>query len=231
MIERRVHPDWPTRQIDLTVGGERLRLRVPENPYALLDLPSVEKAFGEDEYMPYWAHIWPASRMLGDWLINRVRAPAGGAALAADAWRLAMPPGRLLEIGCGLAVPGLLAARLGYRVTLTDYDPDALEYVRRNAELNRLHAATALLDWRQRPSSRYPLIIAADVLYEQRSVLALFEFLRLSLEDGGLAVMADPNRRTADLFIHDAPGAGWDIRVETSRWEDSDGRILLLRRA
>ena len=140
------------------------------------------------------------------------------------------PPARALEIGCGLGLAGLFAARLGYQVTLADYDGDAIEFVKQTARLNQLAVAVAQLDWRQDPLERYPLILAADVLYEQRTHSPIREFLRLALAPGGLAVLADPFRHVADAFLHDAPAAGWRVHVSPAHWDDRPGRIICLRR-
>lgn len=63
-----------------------------------------------------------------------------------DAGTLAMlsavefgPEDKVLDLGCGYGVVGVLAARLigPARVTMTDIDEKALEYAARNAALNR----------------------------------------------------------------------------------------------
>ena len=222
----RLHPAWPTRQVELAIGGISLLLRIPDHPHALLDLSAVQQASRENDYMPYWAHMWPAGLMLGQWLVQQVSGTGEG---PPGQRRAAQPPARVLEIGCGLAVPGLLAARLGYQVTLADYDPDAVEYARQNGRLNGVEVATELLDWRRPSGSRYPLILGGDLLYEQRNHQPLFEFFRLSLEQGGLVVLGDPCRLTADGFLHDACSAGWRAQSEPTRWLDVPGRIILLR--
>ncbi|MDD4891945.1 MAG: methyltransferase domain-containing protein, partial [Phycisphaerae bacterium] len=227
MEARKVHADWPRRQIDLAVGGVSLRLAVPDRPYDMLDLPAVEQAFNDDDYMPYWAHLWPAGAMLADWLIGLVNASRQNHAQPT----VPLPPAAALEIGCGLGLAGLFAARLGYRVTLTDYDPSALDYVRENARLNDLaeQIATTLMDWRQPSGDRFPLILAADVLYEQRNHQPIFELLRQSLSPGGVAALSDPCRRVADAFLLDAPAAGWSPETIPAHWEHAAGRIILLR--
>jgi predicted nicotinamide N-methyase len=219
MHDRKLQPGWPTRTIDIAVGDHRFGLIAPDNPYSLLDLPAVEAAFKHDEYMPYWAHLWPGALMLSQWLIDHQHDPAVPSA-----------PASVLELGCGLGVPSLIAARLGYQVTASDYDGDALEYLNRNARLLSIALRTRLIDWRVPPPDRYPLILAADVLYEARVHQPILECLRMTLKRDGLAVLTDPNRRTADAFIRDAARAGWDVQVSATRWEEKSGRAILLRR-
>src|SRR5205807_7139673 len=87
------------------VGGRRLSLLRPRDAEALLD----EEAFEHEEFLPYWAELWPAAVALA-------RAVAG----------LALDGLRVLELGCGLALPSVVAALGGADVLATDWSPDAL---------------------------------------------------------------------------------------------------------
>src|SRR3954470_14264136 len=98
----------------LNVGGRHLRLLMPPDSEALLD----EHAFEAEEYLPYWAELWPSALALGEAL-----------AAAGD-----VPGTRVLELGCGLGVPSLIAARRGATVTATDWSPEAVRLLPRNAE-------------------------------------------------------------------------------------------------
>jgi len=74
----------------------------------------------------------------------------------------------VLELGAGVGVPGLLAARLGARrVVLTDYQPHVLARLRQNVAANQLERACAVehLSWGELPDSaeRYQLLMGADL--------------------------------------------------------------------
>ena len=77
------------------LGSARLELSLlrPPEPEALID----EEAFADDEFMPYWAELWPSGLALAQAL------PARLAGL------------RVVELGCGLGVPSLVAAARGAR--------------------------------------------------------------------------------------------------------------------
>src|SRR5579871_4700713 len=92
----------------------------PSESDRLLDHPSVRTAFAADEYMPYWADLWPAARMLAK-------------AILRETWT---PGQRALEVGCGLGLPGITALAMGLRVTFSDYDATALRFAADNARLN-----------------------------------------------------------------------------------------------
>jgi predicted nicotinamide N-methyase len=139
----------------VVVGDVELSLERPTSPEALID----EAAFERDEFLPYWAELWPASTALA-------------AALPEVAGL------RVVELGCGLGVPSLVAAARGAEVTATDWAPDAIDLLRENAERNRLELRAEVRDWREPWEERFDLVLAADVLYEQRNVEPLLARLR-----------------------------------------------------
>ena len=42
----------------------------PRESDRLLDHPAVRSAFAADEYLPYWADLWPAARMLAKVIVK-----------------------------------------------------------------------------------------------------------------------------------------------------------------
>ncbi len=139
----------------IAVGEVELDLLRPESPEALID----EEAFADDEFLPYWAELWPAARAL--------------AAALPDVRGL-----RVVELGCGLGVPSLVAAARGAEVTATDWAADAIDLLRENAERNGLALRAEVRDWREPWAERFDLALAADVLYERRNVEPLLTRLR-----------------------------------------------------
>jgi predicted nicotinamide N-methyase len=139
----------------LIVGNVELSLLRPSSPEALID----EQAFERDEFLPYWADLWPASTAL--------------AAALPDVTGL-----RVVELGCGLGVPALVAAARGAQVTATDWAVDAIDLLRENAARNGLELRAEVRDWREPWDEGFDLALAADVLYERRNVDPLLERLR-----------------------------------------------------
>jgi predicted nicotinamide N-methyase len=137
------------------VAGVELSLLRPAAPEELID----EEAFAQDEFLPYWAELWPAATALAEAL--------------PDVAGL-----RVVELGCGLGVTSLVAAAKGGRVTATDWAPEAIELLRVNAERNGLELRAEVRDWREPWDERFDLALAADVLYERRNVAPLLERLR-----------------------------------------------------
>jgi predicted nicotinamide N-methyase len=143
------------REETVRVGELELSLLRPVSPDALLD----EEAFARDEFLPYWAELWPAATAL--------------AAALPDLKGL-----RVVELGCGLGLPSLVAAARGANVTATDWAEDAVELLRKNATRNGLVVRTQVRDWTDPWPERFDVALAADVLYERRNVEPLLERLR-----------------------------------------------------
>ncbi|MEO1743353.1 MAG: methyltransferase domain-containing protein, partial [Cyanobacteria bacterium J06629_9] len=151
------------RQIKLSGQHSRtFTLTLPVDIDPLLDHPSTHAAFESDEYLPYWANLWPSAQMLAE------------AILLADQ----LPP-VAIEIGCGLGLSGLAALSRGCQVTFSDYDATALQFAAQNARQNGFTQFEIVqMDWRHPPEGlQVPWILAADVIYESRQVLPVVQLI------------------------------------------------------
>ena len=169
----------------VVVGSLTLELLQPASAEDLID----EDAYAVDERLPYWAELWPSARVLAECL---AAAPLAGR--------------RVLELGCGLGLPSIVALARGATVLATDWYPDALAFAERNAQaaVGR-DLATLLVDWRNPPQSLldaapFDLIVAADVLYEERNAAALADLLPRLVGPDTEIWIADPRRPHAALL-------------------------------
>lgn len=156
----------------------------PGESDTLLDHPATRTAFASDEYMPYWANLWPAARMLAK-------------VICKESWPTPETgPLRTLEIGCGLGLPGIAALAMGLRVTFSDYDATALRFAADNARLNDLeNFETLQLDWRYPLADRkFPILLAADLVYEMRNVEPLVLLIKQMLAPDGVCLLTDQDR-------------------------------------
>lgn len=159
-------------------------LRVRDS-YALLDRISPEE-FLKDEQMPYWAEIWPAAVTLSRELM--VTGELAGKSV--------------LELGAGVGMASIAAAKSGARVLTTDYSVEALKFAAWNAMRNGVYLDTCRLDWRMVIGyEKFDAIIAADVLYERVNLLPIVTAIECLLAPGGAAYIADPRRRLAGQFL------------------------------
>jgi len=188
------------------VGGRDLVLVRPRDSMALLD----DDRFDRDEFLPFWAELWPS-----------------GAALARLVTGSDLAGKRVLELGCGLGLPSILAALGGARATATDWSQDAVDFTRANAERNGARLATVVASWADPgplvDAAPWDVVLAADVLYEPRNVELLVGLLPRLVDGDGQVWLADPGRRHAMTF--------WDeIATAWSRdgYLDEDGAVPVM---
>ena len=168
----------------VAIAGRDLRLLRPRDAEALLD----EEDFEREEFLPYWAELWPSSL-----------------ALARAVGVRALRGARTLELGCGLGLPSIAAALAGARVLATDWSSEAVAMTAANAERNGAAVETLVCSWTEPEPllahAPWDLVLASDVLYEARNGDALLELLPRLTDDVWLA---DPGRRPAEQFLEGA---------------------------
>lgn len=170
---------------DVKLGDHLAPLRI-ERPASSETLIDDARFDTQDEYLPYWAELWPSAVTLARWVAG---APLRGT--------------RVLELGCGLGLPSLAAARGGAKVIAADWAPEAIAAVQRNAELNDVALQGLTADWRDADAfvalGPFDVVLAADVLYETRHTQPLLDLLQRLRAPR--VVLTDPSRATAAPFL------------------------------
>ena len=199
------------REERIVIAGRDILIARPDHPESLID----EERFEEDEFLPYWAELWPS-----------------GVALAGYVATLDLAGRRVLELGCGLALPSFAASLVGADVVATDWAQEALDLAATNAAANGILVETALLDWSVGPLQLPPfdVVLAADVLYEERNARPLLRLLDAAVAEGGYALVADPGRRHAATFFDAAAAGRWGVEL-LAAGEIPNGEIGRLYRA
>ena len=197
LIEERIH-----------VAGRELTMLRPPDPEALIS----EQAFEREEFLPYWAELWPS-----------------GLALAEAVAALPLAGRRVLELGCGLGLPSLAAALAGAAVLATDWSPDAVALLRENADRNGIELQVEVASWFEPDALAAPVpwdvVLAADILYERRHVDPLLALLpRLGAE----ILVAEPGRPAAAEFLERADET-WRVETRVLR-ENPTVRLFRLTR-
>ncbi len=199
----------PVSTASVLVAGRPLVLVRPAEPDRMLADPEVIAWNRRDDYMPYWAYLWPGAVLLAE-------------AVAAEPW---VTGGPALEIGCGLGLAGLAALGRGLSVCFSDYDEAALGFAARSAAANGFDPAsytTRRLDWRAPPDERFAVILGADVLYESRLVPLVAGLLDAMLAPGGLALIAGPYRVPAEGFAPEVAARGLSCEAVAVSAESAD---------
>ena len=139
---------------------------------------------------PLWAKIWEGSIVLADYIsgldINRYRS--------------------FLEIGAGIGVVGIVAASFGHKVTITDYNEDALNFAYANAYKNLGHNTSNVeikfLDWKKpNINKKYDYIIGSDIVYKEEDFEPLTRLFDIALKERGEIILAESLRKNSLKFL------------------------------
>ncbi|MCL4860236.1 MAG: methyltransferase domain-containing protein [Caldilineaceae bacterium] len=187
-------PTLPLETVELAMGGSVWRVLAVRDQDALLDMAD------ELAQIPYGYLLWESAVALANWL-------AGHAALVAGR--------RVLELGAGMGLPGLVAASLGAHVWQTDHEPQTLAIAAHNAEQNDVGGIQRFVaDWRAWDhTDQYDLLLGADILYERAMHPHLELIFQRNLAPGGKLVLADPSRPQALELLARLEHQGWRFEL------------------
>ncbi len=148
----------------------RLWLLPPEAPWWHATEP---EALG----MPYWAFAWPGGQVLARFLFDHPEWVRGR---------------RVLDFGCGGALEGVAAAKLGAASVLcADLDAEACALAQRNAELNGVQLEVTTAELLRAPAGAFDVILAGDVCYSVELAAQVLPWLRGSTAE---VLVGDPLR-------------------------------------
>ena len=202
---------WSTRNVDL--GVRSVHLTLPANPDGFVDDKDVLAAGERDDYMPFWANLWPASLPMAR-------------QVASQSWSAGL---RTLEVGCGIGLVGIAALSRGLDVTFSDYDPLAVEIARGNARQNGFVTeapADMRFDWRDLKAvtlQPFPVILGCDVLYELDTHGPVLDVIDRFMNVDGICWLGDPGRQYLPAFCTAAKGRGYlvELRDDSGATVDS----------
>ncbi|CAE5962261.1 unnamed protein product [Arabidopsis arenosa] len=127
----------------------------------------------------YGLFVWPCSVILAEYVWQQ---------------RSRFRHSSVLELGAGTSLPGLVAAKVGANVTLTDdaSKPEVLDNMRRVCELNKLNCNVMGFTWGVWDAPIFDLrpniILGADVLYDSSAFDDLFATVSFLLQSSPDAV-------------------------------------------
>ncbi len=178
---------------------------------ALID----EEEFDLDERLPYWAELWPSSVALARHVFEEEH----------------LVGKRVVELGCGVGLPSMIALARGAGITATDHYEAALDFARYNALVNLgRELRTRILDWhtpRAQGLGYFDLVLVADVLYERRNVAALTALIPTLLTPGGEVLLADPGRKHAPVFLEGMQDKGFGFSTEERLVPSNDRTVTV----
>jgi predicted nicotinamide N-methyase len=154
----------------------------------------------EVDALPYGVMLWPASIALAHEVIARAAT---------------FPGKRVLELGAGTGVPGLVAAALGARVLSTDRNEVALHVCALNASRNHIDGVERrAVEWETfEPDERFDVILGSDVLYATTMHDRLRAIFEASLAPGGTVLISDPFRAQSLPMLEAMSADGWQVSL------------------
>lgn len=161
---------------------------------------AVDEAIATGAPAPYGAVLWDSAVALAQRL---ARQPWSGR--------------RVLELGCGCGLVGLVCARQGAQVLCTDVDPHTLRAVSMAAAELGVLIETALFDFTD--DGPLPLVhgevatdvVLADVLYEDHLARAAARAAVRALDVGARVYVGDPERAGRATLVRALREAGVDV--------------------
>ena len=222
-MERYIDKDfpWQWKQISYRLEDRNLRLIEITNAEELFDKliskgpnnPEVK-----DERIPYWTEIWPSALGMSSYLLQNA---------------VQFSQKAVVEIGCGMGLPGMISQMLGANVLLTDYLADAQLAANLLWELNDQSPPNwQTMDWRNPDQSvKGDIILASDVIYEERNYIPLMEALPKLLNEGGYTLLSEPRRSYSKDFFNRIPPEFICIRVHSKflSWKNKTYEIDVYR--
>lgn len=126
---------------------------------------------------------------------------------------------RVLEVGCGLALAGIVAHGRDLDITVSDHHPLGERFLLRNLELNAMRPLPFLdISWSEpNPTlGRFDLVIGSDILYERGHPEQLATFLHAHTNPGADVMIVDPGRHRSGELSRRMAAQGFDCTPSTS---------------
>lgn len=142
---------------------------------------------------PMFGVIWPSARVATRWMVD------------------CRPGERVLELGCGLGLPSLVAASRGAQVLATDNHPHAGAFLQANAARNGVGVEFLEVGAEDVEAGEWDRVVAADVLFAWDMPRKMAAAFARTLAPGGRGLLVDPGRPWLDAFLAEATAHGLEV--------------------
>lgn len=190
-----------TKETAVKLAGRTFKMKVIEDIDYLLGLVKT------DDDVPFWAVLWPAAVGMSEYFWESIDFSGQ----------------RVLELGAGLGLVGIVTAAKGAGTIQTDFIPEALELAKENGKINGINNITyTKADWRKFSlSEKFDWIVGSDILYEPNLHPYLKSIFSNNLKAGGCIALADPGREDAQKFIEQLITEGFTLETVTREVHDN----------
>lgn len=157
--------------------------------------------FAED-LCPYFGVLWPSAEALSQYLADHPKLVKNKT---------------VLELGCGLGLPSMVATHLGGKVLATDFHPDVEEYFQRNCRHSSINCKYQRLNWREdkQDIGTFDVVMGSDVLYESKHPREVAVGLLRFLKPSGTILLTDPGRAYLQQFLTAMKAEGYAEDIST----------------
>jgi predicted nicotinamide N-methyase len=201
------YKEYETEATEIVINSKRFSILLPKYLDQFINPADVFHDF------PLWAKIWKASWVLSGYL----------AAMPVDVNK------RILEIGGGVGLVSIVAAAFGHRISMTEYNSDALNFARANASRNHCPDLPIFkLDWHHSElRDQFDMIVASEITYKEEDFSPLIQLFKSNLKVGGEIIIASEIRKSGkDLFKFFQ--SAFDIKVEKKKLRSEAANIAVV---
>jgi len=197
---------YETETNEVVVEDRKFQILLPRSLAGFINTHDVFHEF------PLWAKIWQASWVLADYL----------AAIPVAAKK------QFLELGAGVGLVSIVAASFGHRITMSEYNDDALQFARANAHINDCPGLPVVeLDWnRLQLPGCFDYIVASEVIYKKDDCRPLMKLLKTVLKPDGEVILAGEMRKSSMDFYTEFESS-FNIKVQKKILRSADEEISI----
>lgn len=218
-------PGYATRKLNVRIGSRQWKIRSLHDKQQYADPDGEAQRVGiSSANWSLFGQLWPASR-----------------ALAQAVKRIDINNRRIIELGCGLALPSLVLHSRGANVIASDYHPLSEPFLDYNATLNHLPPLSYLnLAWKTSDNDpdlgKFDLIIGSDILYERGHAEMLAALVDRLAASTAKVLITCPGRGYRNRFSRLLQARGFEITQTILPFTKGEtppyrGRLLCYRRA
>lgn len=189
---------------------DEYRLRLHEREWRILHVSAVLSQAQESQFLrelkerlPYGVTLWAAAIALAHDVASR---------------ESSFQNSRVLELGAGTGLPGIVAASQGAQVLQTDRNELVMSLCQRNVGLNGVKTIEQqIVDWTNwSDDKQYEWILGSDIIYDEEMHEHLRRIFEINLAPGGRILLSDPFRAVSLKLLESLEQDGWLINL--SKW-------------
>lgn len=199
--------EYETDATEVVIRGKR---------FSFLRPSSIERYVDPDDMFhnfPLWSKVWEASIVLADYLAGLEQ----------------QPEKQYLEIGAGMGFVGVVAAAFGHRITVTESNLQAVDFVRANAAINNSSNLEIIqMDWNApQLEARYDYIVGSEVVYHERDFRPLQTLFNNYLKPEGELILCSEARKITMEFYRRLQSS-FAISAQKKKIRSQEGEIPVI---